>query len=277
MERIAHAWLYGRNGMRKHFVTASLIAVAAGMTGITANSAAAQASSDAVEVPLEMLGNRLIVPVESADGAHLRFALTTGAGVTVFSESTAAQLPESPELTLGGLPVPMEGRATIPDEQLTVDGVTVDGLISPNMLSDFNVLIDVPNERLVLKPFGRSVQWEGMNMSDPVSVRVFHGTVLSLDVVLNGRAYPGTLDLGTTTLVVNESVQKELGLTAQDVGALALGSSTLSDLPVHTIDLAVFDRWSPNGDGFVIVGAALAKDCAISISWVHSEVRTCVQ
>lgn len=263
--------------MRRHFVTASLIAVVAGMTGITATSAAAQAASDAVEIPLEMLGNRLIVPVESADGTHLRFALTTGAGVTVFSESTAARLPESPALTLGGLPVPMEDRSTIPDERLTMDGVTVDGLISPNMLSDFNVLIDVPNERLVLKPFGRSVEWEGMNMSDPISLRVFHGTVLSLDVVLNGTAYPGTLDLGTTTLVVNESVQEELGLAAQDLGALGLGSATLSDLPVRTIDLAVFDRWSPNGDGFVIVGAALAKDCAISISWVHSEMRTCVQ
>ena len=35
--------------------------------------------------------------------------------------------------------------------------------------------------------------------------------------------------------------------------------------------------WDPNGKGFVLVGAPIAFDCAISLSWVHQEMRTCVR
>ena len=35
--------------------------------------------------------------------------------------------------------------------------------------------------------------------------------------------------------------------------------------------------WDPNGNGFVIVGAPIAYDCAIAISWAHAEFRTCAR
>ncbi len=236
----------------------------------------AQAGNDAVEVPLRMKAGRLLVPVVAGDGTHLEFALTTGAGVTVVSESTAATLGDSPTLTLGGLSVPMGDHATIPDENLVIDGQAADGLISPNMLNSFNILIDVPNGRLLLKPFGPSVAW-GMALSDPIPIRVLHGIVLSLDVVLDGISYPGTLDLGTTTVVVNENVKTELGLATEGTALLGLGKADARTLAVRHVELDVFDRWSPNGDGFVIVGASVAEDCAISISWIHKKIGTCVQ
>jgi hypothetical protein len=36
-------------------------------------------------------------------------------------------------------------------------------------------------------------------------------------------------------------------------------------------------RFVPDGTGFVLVGAPLAYDCAIALSWVQREIRTCVR
>ncbi len=85
------------------------------------------------------------------------------------------------------------------------------------------------------------------------------------------------LDVGVGTLVVNEPVRTQTQIDPEDEGTLKLGAMTFSDLPVRTHDLPLFRGWDPNGDGFVVVGAPLAYDCAISISWVHREIRTCVR
>jgi hypothetical protein len=150
-------------------------------------------------------------------------------------------------------------------------------MIAPNMLNEFDVLVDVPGGRLVLKPFGRSVEWPGMTMSEPVSLRIFHGIVLSLDIELNGEAYGAMLDLGTTRLLVNEGLGVAAGVDAEDVITLGAGGATFPDMSVSVVDLDVLNRFDPDGKGFAIVGAPLAYDCAISISWVHRELRTCVR
>lgn len=231
---------------------------------------------EAVEIPLRVDGGRLIVPVSAPDGTVFEFALSTGNGVTILSESVAAHLGDQGGLTVGGLPLPMDESATLSDEELSADGKVLDGMISSNMLNQFDVLIDVPGERLVLRPLGRSVGWEGMTMSEPVRLRVLHGIFLSFDVELNGREYPAMLDLGMTTLVVNEAVKAEMH-GAGDVGTLGLGSTTIPDLSVRMLDLPLFGGWDPNNEGFVVVGAPIAYDCAISLSWVRQELRTCVR
>ena len=229
-----------------------------------------------IEVPLRVDGGRLLVPVEAADGTEVEFVLSTGTPQTVFSESTAARLGDQ-ALTLGGVPVNLDGSVTVPDEALTADGFVLAGMIAPNTLSDFDVLIDAPGGRLVLKPIGPRVAWEGVALSDPLRVQVYHGVFLSFGVELDGTEYKAMLDLGLSTLVVNEPVKAALGLETESTGTLVLGDTTLSDLPVRVRDLALFRGWDPDGDGFVVVGAPVSHGCVITISWVHREIRTCVR
>ena len=258
-------------GMRMMFVAGVLFAA-------VVSPAAAQMQDRApVEVPLRVEAGRLVVPVVTTDGTELDFAISLGNAQTVFAESTAALLGPGAELTLGGLPVPTDDVATVPDASLTEGGTALAGMISPNMLNRFDILVDVPGGRLVLKPFGRAVEWAGMTMSDPVRLRIFHGIVLSLDVELNGKTYGAMLDLGTPRLIVNGGVQTAAGIATEDVITLGVGREIFPDMNVSVIDLDVLNRFDPNGNGFAIVGAPVAYDCAISISWVHQEMRTCVR
>ena len=171
----------------------------------------------------------------------------------------------------------MAGFATVPDDQLAVDGTMIGGMIGANMLSQFDVLVDVPGGRLLLKAPGREVSWDSVALGDPVRVRVLHGIVLSFDVSVNGHEYPGTMDLGTPMVVANSGVQADTGIANAENVTLALGGSSLRDVPVEVHDLDFLRRWSPDGAGFVLVGAPIAYDCALSISWAHRELRTCAR
>ena len=253
-------------------LTVAILLAAAG------SSAAAQShGGETVEIPLRVHDGRLLVPVVGPDGTEFEFVLSTGTPPTVFSQSTAARLGDQTGLTLGGLPVDLEGLVTVPDEELSSDGGIIAGMVGSQTLSNFDVLIDVPGDRLVLKAIGKAVEWEGMTMSEPVRLRVFHGVILGLDVEFNGKEYGAMLELSSPMLVVNEPVKTDAQIGDKDVGTLGLGSTSLPDLPVQVRDLEIFERWDPNGDGFVMVGAPVAYDCAISISWVHREMRTCVR
>ena len=246
------------------------------LLALAAMPAGAQSESEEiVEVALREHGGRLIVPVRAADGAELEFILSTGVGVTVFSESGAARAGSPDGLTLGGLAVPSRGSQTLPDERLETDGTVFDGMIGPNMLADFDILIDLPRGRLLLRPAGSGGAWEGVQLSDPVRLRVLHGIVLSLDVELNGQEYPGTLEMGTPAVIVNTRAGQEAGLQSTDLATVTLGGAAHPDLPVEVRELEIFQRWSPNGDGFVLVGAPITYECAVSLSWVQREMRTC--
>ena len=244
---------------------------------VAGEPAAAQTQSgEPIVIPLRVDGGRLLVPVEAHDGAEFEFVLSLG-NPTVLSESTAARLGDHPSLTMGGVPVQMEGFATLPDAELTSNGTTIVGMVGPTTLNQFDILVDVPGGRLVLKPIGSSMAWEGVSLSDPIRALVLHGALLGIDVEFNGREYESMLDLGVGTLLVNEPVRAQTHIGAEDQGTLKLGATTFTDLPVRTLDLPLFGGWDPDGDGFVVVGAPLFYDCAISLSWVHREIRTCVR
>ena len=242
---------------------------------ITAPAAAQGHGHETVEIPLRVHGGKMIVPVQAPDGTPLEFIVSTNA--TVFSETGAKRLAGQTDLTFGGVPIVTADAPTMPDADLTVAGTVFDGMVGSTTLNQFDVLFDVPGGRLVLKKIGRSVQWDGMTMSDPVQLRIYHGTVISLDVELNGKAYGAMLELGTASVVVNDRVRTEASLEENQAGTFKIGGTTYSDLPVEVEELPVFRRFAPNGDGFVLIGAPIAVDCAISISYVHQELRTCVR
>ena len=230
-----------------------------------------------IEIPIRVQGGRLIVQVAAPDGSTANFVLTTANTVTLLSETGAERFAQRGGLTMGGVKVSLEGHSTIPDESLIIDGIAMDGMVSSNTLNQFDVLIDVPQRRMLLRDVGPSVDWGDIPLSEPIGLRVYHGMILSFEVSLNGQEYGATLDVGTPDIVVNEPVGAKSKIDAEGYATLALGGGTFPDLPVRVRDLEILKRFDPNGNGFVVVGAALASDCVISISWVHQEMRTCVQ
>ena len=129
----------------------------------------------AVEVPLQEHGGQLFVPVEAPDGTELDFILTTANAVTILSESTAERFGADAALTVGGKPLAMENAAVIPDDRLVNEDRPFAGMLSPNTLNAFNILVDLPNGRLLLAPTGRGVDWGDVPLSEPMRLRVFHG------------------------------------------------------------------------------------------------------
>lgn len=251
------------------------VAAAVLMAGVASSAAAQTADTQPVEVELHVHRGRLFVPIEADDSTSMEFLLGTGWS-TGLTASTAARLGDQPELTLGGIAIPAGDLSTYPDSMLTIDGTTLAGVLGPNTLSRFDVLIDVPGGRLVLKPVGGVVQWEGMTMSEPLDLRIMHGVEIWLRVELDGNPYQAILDLGTPTVVANKRVQADTGLDDDDRTTLRFGDTTLTDVPVfmRELDLGGFTVGS---GGFVIIGAPILYDCAISLSWVHQEMRMCVR
>jgi hypothetical protein len=231
----------------------------------------AQAQKNAVEIPLRLHDGRLLVPVVAADGTEYEFALSTVNASTILTASTAAKI-GSQAVTVDGLAVHMDGFATIPDAQLGADG-----MIASNTLFDYDVLIDVAGARLVLKPFGQEVAWEGITLSEPVRLQVLHGVIFMLSVELNDQSYQATIDLGTQNTLVSSPAGTALGITGAGTATLGIGTVNRSAFPVKVQDLDVFSRFDPTGKGFVMLGAPLALDCVISLSWIHREMRTCVR
>jgi hypothetical protein len=207
----------------------------------------------------------------------LEFLVGTGSVVTVFSESGAKRIGDHTDLTMGGVSVATDGAQTLPDEEFTVAGKIFDGLVSSNTLNRYDVLFDAPGGRLVLQAIGRSVEWPGMTMSDPVPLRIFHAAIVSLDVELNGKTYPAMLELTAASLIVNEGVRTEASMEQGRAGTFKVGGASYANLPAQVQDHPIIQRFSPNGEGFVLVGASIAIDCAISVSYVHQELRTCIR
>ena len=252
------------------------ILVLAGLLACGASAALAQSTGNQIEIPLRVEGGRLLVPVQGPGGAVYNFTLNLG--MTMLSESGATRIGDDLNgLTLGDAPVITEDIATVPDEELAVDGMVFDGVIGSQTLNSFDILIDVPGGRLVLKPIGRSVRWEGMALSNAVPLRVYHGLLLGVDVELEGTVFGGVLDLGPSTLIINEAARAKSGLEGDHVAKFRMGYGTFPDVPVRMRELAIFKGWDPDNNGFVVIGAPVTYDCAIAISWTHAEMRTCLR
>jgi hypothetical protein len=246
---------------------------------------AAQQAGDVIEVPLRISDGRLVVTV-AIGGATADFIVSTGNGVTVLTDAFAASHGAGGDFRLGDIPLNMDGMATVPAEQLGAEAGVV-GIIGANSLNRFDVLLDVPGGRMLLRTPGRTVAWEGVELSDPIRLRIFHGMVISLDVELAGKPFPAALDTGTPVVVVNAGAGAQIGIESEGTASLLLGARsptraagptpTMERVPVRLLDLPILERFDPDGNGFVLVGAPIAWSCAVSISWIHSELRTCVR
>ena len=112
-------------------------------------------------------------------------------------------------------------------------------------------------------------------MSHPTKVRVLHGTLMSLKVEINGRVTNAMLDVAQPAILVNAPIIAELELEENDEATLRIGMTAQEDIPVRLSDHPLFNGWDPQGNGFLVVGAPAVMNCALSLSWVHQEIRTC--
>jgi hypothetical protein len=233
-------------------------------------------AADEIEIPMRVVEGRFVVTVSTEEGVEMDFALSTGNGTTVLTETGSAIIDNHGAPSMGGIWISMEDPAVIPDSRLSSDG-TIMGMIGSNTLNEFDILIDAPGGRLVLKKAGPPVQWAGVSLSEPSPLRVLHGTVLSFDVSLNGQSFGAMLDVGTQTVVVNSGALAKLGVDEESSVSLGVGAVTLGDVSMMVEDSEVLGRFDPDNNGFAIIGASMARDCALSVSWIRREIRTCVR
>lgn len=229
-----------------------------------------------VEIPLHVdPAGRLVVPVQTADGRTLSFALSTMVPTSMVAASVADGDASALGLRLDGFDHPLE-VASQPDAVFLADGHRVDGVLGVAALGDVDVLIDAPNERMLLRPIGRSVEWAGMTLSEPTRLNVFHGVALRLDIEVAGQRLGATIDLANPANQANPGAAQVAGLTPAAPASVRIAGA---DRRMHfdIADTPILDRWDPDGAGFVSLGAPFAADCAVSLSFFHQELRTCVR
>ena len=198
-----------------------------------------------------------------------------GLGMTLLTESGVERMGgEVASLTLAGIPVELDQAQTVPDALLAGPSGVPAGVLGGATLSAFDALIDVPTGRLVLKRAGRSVRWPDVSLSRPVPMAVFHGVLARVDVEVGEGVFGGLLDLSSPFMEVNQPLRTSL--TGDRIGRFRMGYGTWEDLLVRVTDSSTFRGWDPEERGFVIIGAPVAYECAIAISWVHAEMRTCL-
>jgi hypothetical protein len=121
------------------------------------------------------------------------------------------------------------------------------------------------------------VRWDGVELTNPARIALFHDVLARVDVAIGGAQYGGLIDLAAPYLEVNEPLRSAGGVSEGVAGTFRMGYSGWSSLPAEVTESPLFQGWDPDGKGFVIIGAPVAYDCAIAISWLHAEFRTCVR
>lgn len=244
---------------------------------VLAHPAAAQ---DVIEIPLHEHEGRLWIPVEAADGTAFRFILGTGSPGTLYSESGAARQARAGDLFMGGrsdAAVNMEGSQTLPDSLFFHEGEQFDGQLAPNTLNAYDMLLDGPGGKLLLRPIGQPPAWDGYPLSDPIRLRVYHGTVLTVPVDFGGTTVTAMLELSAPRVIGNPALGTS-GLIGEDGAmALSIGETGWPDLRGAVEDHPVLRRFSAPEDPFALVGGVIAVDCPIAISYVRAELRTCIR
>ena len=207
------------------------------------------------EVPLEVEGNWLIVPVWGR-GETLRFILDTGASSGSISESLARRhrLRAVGEARLSGASgsdrvsvVDVRwlrlGRASTGDREKFVLGDHVlsdgddhrfDGIVGADLLRYYDVLIDAPAGLLRLYRPGTTGSEGGPVVGPSLAVpfeRLRRG-LIRLEVSVNGHPVAAVLDTGSPTVLLNPIAAEAVGVTLAEEplseGARGVGSKAVT-------------------------------------------------
>lgn len=153
----------------------------------------ALAAQDVTDIPIRMDGGRLIVEVDDATGESYDFIL--GIGEASIATSMADHF-DGAELSLGGIAISIADHARVPDDSFAHEGMAQPvGVLGGAVLMNYDVLIDAPGGRMLIKPSGRSVRWPGALLSNAVSIETLHGYLVRVNVQVGETVVDALLDL----------------------------------------------------------------------------------
>jgi predicted aspartyl protease len=271
------------------------------------------------ELPLQVEGNWLVVPVE-VRGDTLRFLFDTGANRGAVSRRVADRLRLRRAATalvtgasgLARVPVVEAGwirldkaRMGVPQKFVLEDGVLTDsegrefdGIIGADLLPMYDVLIDVPAERLRLYRAGSTGGLTGpvVELERALPLERIRRGLVGLEVGVNGRPVSAILDTGSPVLLLNRLAASSANAAATSapvsegvrgvgsakiqtygttIGSIQLGSTELMDFVAEVADLPVFGRLGFGDEPAMLLGTPAVLECPLLISYRKDTLRFC--
>jgi len=228
------------------------------------------------EVPLRVEDGRLVVRARATDGTELDFVL--GLGSTRLSAAGARALGPDRSVTLGGAELSLAGATEDGDDTVFYDGSPagsrIAGVLGGQSLSDYDVLIDAPTERLLLKQVGRTMRWEGVELTSAVQLQVLHDYLIRTQVEVNGELFFAHLELSPATMLISGVVAERSGVNGRKAD-FRMGYASFPERATSVSTHPYLAGWGGDDVGVVFIGAPVAYDCVIAISWAHAQMRTC--
>lgn len=268
------------------------------------------------EVPIAWEDGRLVVRVATAGRESLRFLLDTAAQTTVIGRwlrsgpgvtslerfaavhgaggTSAMERVTLDTLRLAG--VSFEGvRAVVMDLQRVFGpGPRIDGILGGDLLSRFDVEIDLPRRRLRLSRPG-ALETHGM-----LELRPGRSWFVTFDALVEGRPVRAVLDtgfgefgilnwqaaetvgIGRTSARVRRSEDGTRGVDGRTVpthlvrlDSVALGGLRFGGRRARIADLPVFRSFGLHGEPALLVGTAALQGCVVRIAYQARRVRLC--
>jgi len=241
----------------------------------TSPASAACTMHRAATLPLTLFDEKLYVPA-TINGTPAEFFIDTGAGVTTISQATADALTlprdfdhsadmfgvggkenhlgivQVESLTLGGIQILNHAFPSAGFAQRLADGTPIAGLIGADILSNFDVELDIPHRQLALWRVSGCTEitpdWQGASLQAPMQVaETRHATV---PVTIDGAHLDLLIDTGSPSLVLSTRAAARAGATPE---ILEQGRSTqgfgVNDHP-FTAWLHIFPRMELAGRVF---------------------------
>jgi predicted aspartyl protease len=270
------------------------------------------------EVPILDVG-WLIVPVYMNDSeSPLAFILDTGATGTSITAATAAEfgadagreiqvqgasglasarLVRVESLVVGPFRTTNREVIALRDGVLESAGQSFDGILGADILSRFDVLIDVPNGRLALLPHG-ALPATVAELGEAVAIEFVGEHIIRHTARVNGAEVTALLDSGARQMLINgvgagaariETTTataerdspglgvEEFELRSGSLGQLVAAGTLFAGLRTLVGDLPVFRALGVDSTPTLIIGAPILARCAVFIAYSAGTVRYCRQ
>ena len=241
-----------------------------------------------------LLDGRILVPV-MVEGRALSLLLDTGGISTTVKWERVQDLDLTAERTMRKL----KGAAGtilntfITGEDFRIGEVRVankpiyletrplfgaDGTLSPDILRDYDVEIDLTNDRLSLMPPGACAPDDG---ATALAITVTRGGQVRFPVKIDGKTIMATLDTGTMTSLVSIKTAVRLGVYPNSSGlrlARNRGSYRIYDYPFETLEIGgvtvnnpniniASDNFIPGPAGDLILGINALRQMRLTIAY----------
>ncbi|MDO8861992.1 retropepsin-like aspartic protease [Haliea sp. E1-2-M8] len=280
-------------------------------------------TAEPARLPISYLEERILVPVQIAGIGERYFILDTAAGRSVISADLRAGLDLAPEdidqlevqgatgaitmevatlpgLSLGGL-VQDDVSAVVADLSAfrEYDGRQVEGILGVDVLSRYDVAIDVPGAAVTL--FQDPASYSDLGVTE--AGLDFHAVVqpgfVQFTVMLEGEPVAAVLDSAARIGTLNWHAAGLAGLSANSeavtvknggsrgidgrgtasyaapVSDICLGARCYPAMDVKIADLPVFEVLGIAGAPAMLVGAAFMADCPMLIAYSTETLHVC--